>query len=34
MAEGTSKNIISQFKDSLLPIIFQGLAITELDDDE
>lgn len=33
-SEGTSINIIAQYKDSLLPIIFDGLNITELDDEE
>ena len=32
--EGTSLNIIAQCKDSLMPIVFQGLGQTEFDDDD
>jgi len=32
--QNESYNIISQFKDSLLPIIFQALSITEFEDDD
>lgn len=32
--DGLSLNITQQYKDSLVSIIFQGLVITELDDDQ
>ena len=32
--EGLSLNIAQQYKDSLVSIIFQGLVIIELDDDQ
>ena len=31
---GCSMNIVAQYKDSLLQIIFNGIAVTELEDDE
>ena len=29
-----SQNIIGQYKDSLLPIIYRGLSLTEFDDND
>lgn len=34
MKMSQSHNIISQYKDSLLPIIYQGLSLTEFDDND